>query len=253
VNFHPPNWKLKGNYPDPSSISNEQLAWEFLRRNSDYSNSLKVAYLAVSRNDQLQNSDDVEVSHEVWERLPRASRGYPLCVRRFLCKWRIALPLIPDDALPVGEALFIDGLPIREPRVHELRDRIKKRQPLGESPLPQRLDTDNWLVLDINLNHSKEVLVQEFKKRIAAEMAERKRAGLLSQRNSVNPALLVQYLRLLDARSAGAKWAEIREELRSWADDESGLKKAFETAKDLSDRSYLALARNTRGNRGKFS
>ncbi len=63
--FVPPNWKEINNYPDPLNTTNEEYAWEFLRRNPEYQSDWNT-YLTRVKTEANGDADLMQMLSEAF-------------------------------------------------------------------------------------------------------------------------------------------------------------------------------------------
>lgn len=282
--FTAPEWQNAAQYPRPDAASNSLLAWEFLRRNPKYGDAWAqywVQYIEAVRA-AADSLGDPEVSSYVeamagssatlkawYEERPSDAHnsvclkliGHPsLCVtlpideRRSMripldrhCGERWGLDSIVDPASDgrSGVVRFRDAKECVFPTSHSLRD-LEGTSPPGEHPSMR----GRYLILQVDLTLPLKVIKETVMWHIETQRKYRAMHGdfvPISSR-AQSPAKYVEYLRILDAVSAGASWHDIGECLAPHAVNEppdrprdKRLRAAAKQAEQLRDGGYRVL------------
>ena len=232
-----PDWRNASDYPSPGTASNSRLAWEFLRRNPGYLESW-ATYLTALRfaagkepelsrfvdciaNDapadktwlaSLEAADSFAISERIFDHPAlthtthdSGGRKTHTRLQRHLAKpWGIDTLCNPSGNAFLQLPRFIGGgLSWSSPTSHGLRDL--------EDFHGGDLYDSQWLILEVDLRLPLNVLEERTSWAIRSSQAWGTKAGHFKpiKHRARPPALLIEYLRLLDARAAGVRLSDI--------------------------------------------
>lgn len=243
--FKAPNWKDPAQYPADGEASNERFAWEFLRRNSAYQAAwlFYVAKLkhAASGNDELLRFVEciaAPAAHatrlcgpfqepDPWNRAASALFGKPELwvatdngrlvrepLRRHMGQpWGLEGMVNPAREYTVMYVRFLARKVSHHPTaagVEELEGQLAAMTP------PQELDRSKWLILQIDLEQPLRVIEATARWAIKTQRQLRKSKGWIKplEARARSPAMLVHYLRILDATAQDVTATRIGEILK---------------------------------------
>jgi transcriptional regulator len=281
-----PDWKNPAQYPKPGKTSNEQFAWEFLRRNQAYQADW-AAYIAKLRAGAKSDAELLrlidamaaapEEATKLWEEfktpakrnevfgrlaeLPGAEvteklddqRTISVPLERYLgAKWgleHVANPAWRFDNLRVQFRERKSFIQTTSHGVHLLEMEAQKSQGL---PPGVALSHTRWLILQVDLEMPLEVIAKTVLGGIRQQREYRTKNGYINpvKKRARNPTLLVEYLRILDARARDVTFPHIGEVLRPRENNKAPdytrnkrLKAAYKEACRIRDKDYLVLQR----------
>ena len=231
------DWRDASQYPNPNTVSNVRLAWEFLRRNPDYlkcwNSYLQVLRFAAGDDSMLSRLVDcyaqnagvdlawlsslgVATSNELHGRLfdhpalthsedgPAGRRVNTPLARHLAKRWGIDTLHSPTGHSWMGVPRFVGGgIGWTVPTSHGVR--------MLEESHGGYLSDSQWLVLQIDLRLPLNVIKERTAWAVQRAKRYRTQAGHVEpiKHRARPPALLVEYLRILDAIAAGMSLPDI--------------------------------------------
>jgi hypothetical protein len=209
-------WRDPKQYPDPADTSLHRWAWEFLQRNSMFKAEATIA----SKQQRTMKAAGT---------LPHSWSAQPLGV--VLKRWGVLHPILPEWRPLAGDA------PVRFDQAPRF---VGHRESNGAWIVfaPMRQDR---LVLEFDLDAPLDPQVERARHTLAANQCS-KFPALRRQRNQTTKFAL--YLRVLDARAAGAMTKEILDVLSSQLPktvDQRTLRYWIKSAQALRDSGYREL------------
>jgi len=249
-----PDWKDISQYPKAGAVSNDRLAWEFLRRNPEYQKDWRrylcglkdaadgdedllrtIGILEAEpseatkllaefpsekeRSDAFTRLEDCEPWIEFSEHGQSGRRplGRDLGVR-----WGLDYIANPNSNYGFPSAArFVDAKSVRHPSSLGLK-KLEVQSMRGNKSLPYSdLARTQWLILQIDLTWPLEVIEETVMRDIRLERDRRGRLGYIELINARAraPAQLVAYLRILDASELKVPKPRIGEVLYPYQDN----------------------------------
>jgi hypothetical protein len=271
-------------YPRPGRVSNAVFAWEFLRRNEQYQNEWSGYVNTLregARNDPellrfiealtADDSNAVQLQEEyavpaVWNRhmlklsampcfdvsemLPGGRTLIQPLEQRLGKLWGLEHLANPGRSYSQMEVRFSKRKMVIQPTSHGLAgiEKDAARTHPERFGLAQR--ATQWHVLQIDLEMPLEVIEQLVLDSIRRERAFRIRKGWIKpiEQRARAPALLVDYLRILDAKASGENVGKIGEVLYPRERNESPeytrtkkVREAYKAACQIRDHGFRTL------------
>ena len=279
--FKPPDWKDAANYPTPGKASNAQFAWEFLRRNPAYGEAwgAYVAKLkeAAGANDELlryvaciaapddlakalcepfssgpkRANDayaalDVHPCLTVTEDFGDGRKTHTPLTRQMGMVWGLETMANPAHGYRATHVSFRGRKGSIRPTSYGLA-RLEEEHKDHET---SGLSKSKWLVLQIDLEQPLQVIEKTTMWAIKSALNNRTAQGWIKpiKARARPPALMVHYLRILDAKLQKVTVARIGEVLNPGDANDSpqygrdkAIKAAARAAEGLRDNGYRLL------------
>lgn len=214
----PPDWRDKSAYPDPEKTSANQWAWEFLRRNLEYQSDYKTLITASKLKTSPNKSNGYGFGRFAYDPAPLPNENYD--------DYRIR---VKKENIPSIRSEPLSQYLSAKWKLDKLIDPLKKTTKFSQSDFVREVGfgeheiasfaflSENEIALSFDLRQPTKVLLSEAKK-ILDEYREDFKIKEKERRKSVN--LYSTYLRLLDAKTAGATNKEMGEVIPSYVKNE---------------------------------
>jgi hypothetical protein len=277
------DWRDISCYPQAQISSNSRFAWEFLRRNSAYRcdwKSYATALLKlISHDEELvrfvaqewlapggrRGSTEFE-NHNKYGRMFHRLEALPgwfvkeeLDERKFVLrglpqsygvKWGISGMPNPDSAYCPHLIRFMDRKAVFYPTSSGVKKLEQETMEASGLPMMSAMKTSRHMIIGIDLRLPLQVIQSMVCQEIQRERRRRAGEGYfkpIDQRGQ-NSSLLIDYLRILDARTAGVCYSEIGAVLRPYDRDEppdysrsKRMRAAYKAARQISEEGYRHL------------
>lgn len=252
----PPDWKDPSAYPDPETLTLQQWAWEFLRRNPDYQADYeKVINLPewyptiLLSNPKLENyiCDPAAYPDESFEAYKKRceEKGLDYKVQWlghfYSEKWGLKCSLPnPEDDQPID----LEFEPIEPVRVLDISTEFMVDE---DGFIIWREDKEGHLILTFDLTKPTKTLLKQ-----AEQHIKRHKEPLFGKRKEsfrFHVANFKKYIRLLDAEAQGAEIPEMASEIFSEVENEypdfigsQRVRDSLEAARKLRNHTYRYLS-----------